>query len=164
MYRYEQANPLYRLVRWSAGLAPMSWFYARTLHHIDRMVYRATGGRATFTSLLTGLPVVQLTTTGARSGQRRTLPVVGVPEGDRLIVIASNFGQHSNPAWYYNLRAHPRAEVVFEGTTRQVEAKELTGDERERWYARGVEIYPGWTSYRRRATHRVIPVIELSPV
>jgi deazaflavin-dependent oxidoreductase (nitroreductase family) len=164
VYRYEQANVLQRLIRWSAGLAPMSWFYARTLHHIDRVVYRATNERATFTSLVTGLPVVQLTTTGARSGLQRTLPVLGVPEGDRLIVIASNFGQYNNPSWYHNLRAHPRARIEFEGDTREVEAQELSGEERERWYARGVDIYPGWTNYRRRAAHRVIPVLELRPV
>ena len=105
--------------------------------------------------------MVQLTTTGARSGLPRTLPALGVPEGDRLIVIASNFGQYKNPSWYYNLRAYPHAEIVFEGTSRQVQAKELSGAERERWYARGVNIYPGWTSYRRRAAHREIPVIEL---
>ena len=150
MYRYEHANPLQRLMRWSGSLPPISWLYARTLHHIDRVVYRATRGRATFTSLVTGLPVVQLTTTGARSGQRRTLPVLAVPEGDRLIVIASNFGQHNNPSWYHNLCAHPTAEIVFEGTSRRVEARELEGEEREHWYARGVDIYPGWTSYRRR--------------
>jgi deazaflavin-dependent oxidoreductase (nitroreductase family) len=163
VYRYDQANLFHRLIRWSGSVPPISWLYARTLHHIDRVVYRATSGRKTFTSLVTGLPVVQLTTTGARSGLPRTLPVLGVPEGDRLIVIASNFGQYNNPSWYYNLRAQPHAEIVFEGTSRQVEAKELSGAERERWYARGVDIYPGWTSYRRRAAHREIPVIELRP-
>ena len=163
MYRYEQANPIQRLIRWSAGLAPMSWFYARTLRHIDRVVYGVTRGRATFTSFISGLPVVLLTTTGARSGRLRTLPLVGVPEGERLIVIASNFGQHHNPAWYFNLRAHPRATIEFGGERREVEAQELSGDERERWYALGMGIYPGWASYRRRAAHRQIPVMELRP-
>lgn len=163
MYRYEQANPLRRLVRWSGGVAPISWFYARTLRHIDRVVYGVTRGRATFTSVVTGLPLVQLTTTGARSGRQRTLPLVGVPEGERLIVIASNFGQHHNPAWYHNLRAHPRATIEFEGERREVQAQELSGDERERWYELGMDIYPGWAQYRRRAAHRQIPVIELRP-
>ncbi len=163
MYGFDKVGPFRRFMRWSGGVAPISWFYARTLHHIDRVVYRMTSGRATFTSLVTGLPVVQLTTTGARSGRERTLPVVGVPEGERLIVIASNFGQHSNPSWYYNLRANPRRASCFEGARRQVEAQELTGEERERWYARGVEIYPGWKEYRKRAAHREIPVIELRP-
>ena len=53
--------------------------------------------------------------------------------------------------------------MVFEGVEREVVARELTGEERERWYARGIEVYPGWTHYRRRASHRRIPVIELTP-
>ncbi|HYN52855.1 MAG TPA: nitroreductase family deazaflavin-dependent oxidoreductase [Thermoleophilaceae bacterium] len=164
MYGFRQANPFRRLVRVSAGWKPISLFYARTLHHIDRAVYRLTRGRATFVSWTTGLPIVMLTTTGAKSGRRHTLPLVALPEGDRLMVIASNYGRQRNPSWYYNLRAHPAATMVFEGAERQVTARELDGEERERHYGRGIEIYPGWEQYRRRASHRQIPVIELTPV
>lgn len=163
MYEYAEANWFRRMVRETAALPPMSWFYARTLHHIDRAVYRLTRGRSTFTSWFAGVPVVMLTTTGAKSGRPRTLPVLGIPHDDRLIVIASNYGQYRNPAWYHNLRAHPRATIVFEGQSRAVLAHELNGAERERWYARGIEIYPGWRQYRERAAHRRIPVIELRP-
>jgi deazaflavin-dependent oxidoreductase (nitroreductase family) len=163
MYEFTETNLLRRTLRVTAGLRPMSWFYARTLHHIDQAVYRLTGGRSTFTSWVAGLPVVMLTTTGAKSGQPRTLPVLGVPHDDRLVVIASNYGQYRNPAWYYNLRVHPRATITFEGESRTVVAKELTGEERERWYARGMDIYPSWRHYRERAAHRQIPVIELTP-
>jgi deazaflavin-dependent oxidoreductase (nitroreductase family) len=162
-YRFRQANWLKRAIRLSAIPRPMSWLYARTLHHIDRVVYRLTRGRATFTSWITGLPVVMLTTTGARTGQPRTLPVLGIPVDDRLVVIASNYGQYHNPGWYHNLRANPRASVIFEGSSRDVVARELSGEDRERWYARGIEIYPGWVYYRKRAAHRQIPVIELRP-
>ena len=163
MYDYAQANWLKRMVRRSGAWRPLSWVYARTLHHIDRVVYRLTRGRATFSSWVSDVPIVMLTTTGAKSGKPRTLPVLGVKENERLVVIASNYGQHRNPAWYHNLRANPRARMVFEGVEREVVARELTGEERERWYARGIEIYPGWTHYRRRASHRLIPVIELTP-
>ena len=105
-----------------------------------------------------------LTTTGAKSGRRHTLPLVALPEDDRIMVIASNYGQQRNPSWYYNLRAHPAATIVFEGDELQVTARELEGEERERLYARGIEIYPGWEQYRKRASHRQIPVIELTPV
>jgi deazaflavin-dependent oxidoreductase (nitroreductase family) len=164
LYEYGQTNAIRRFVRRTASLRPMSWLYARTAHHLDRLVYRLSRGRANFTTWVTGLPIVMLTTTGAKSGRKRTLPVVGVPEEGRLIVIASNYGQRHHPAWYHNLRAHPRATIAFEGEARAVEARELTGDERERWYARGIEIYPGWTYYRKRASNRQIPVIELVPV
>jgi deazaflavin-dependent oxidoreductase (nitroreductase family) len=163
VYGLRQANPFRRLVRVSAGWKPISLFYARTLHHIDRAVYRLTRGRATFTSWVAGLPIVMLTTTGAKSGRRHTLPLVALPEGDLLMVIASNYGQQRNPSWYYNLRAHPAATIVFEGDELQVTARELEGEERERHYARGIEIYPGWESYAERA-QRQIPVIELTPV
>lgn len=163
MYGYEQANLLQRVVRKTAALRPVAWFYARTLHHLDATVYRLTRGRATFTSWVSGLPVVMLTTTGAKTGRPRTLPLLGIPVEDRLVVIASNYGQHNNPGWYHNLRAHPQAKIVFQGESRNVEAHELTGAERERWYDRGVDIYPGWTEYRKRAAHRTIPVIELRP-
>jgi len=152
------------MVRITAAWRPMSWLYARTLHHIDRAVYRLSGGRATFASWVAGLPIVMLTTTGAKSGRRRTLPLVALPDGDNLVVIASNYGQHGNPAWYHNLRANSTATVAFECVTREMRASELTGEERERHYTRGIEIYPGWTTYRKRAAHRQIPVLELSPL
>ena len=108
-------------------------------------MFRLTRGRATFTSWLAGLPVAWLTTTGAKSGARRTSPVLAIPCGDgRLIVIASNYGQRSNPSWYHNLRKNPRTRVLFDG------------DERARWYERGIEIYPGWcnTGSGRRGKYR----------
>jgi deazaflavin-dependent oxidoreductase (nitroreductase family) len=162
MHRYEQTNWPRRVMRLSGAVPPITWFYARALHHIDRLVYRASRGRTTFTSWVAGLPIMMLTTTGARTGRRRTLPVIGVPHDETVVVIASNYGQDNNPAWYHNLRAHPHAHILFEGERRNVVARELSGDEREHWYARGVEIYPGWTEYRKR-THREIPVIELRP-
>lgn len=163
MYGYEQTNWARRLVRLSGSVRPITWFYARALQPIDEVIYRLTRERATFTSWAAGLPVVMLTTTGAKSGRPRTLPVLGIPHDGGLVVIASNYGQYHNPAWYHNLRAHPEATIEFEGEQRSVVARELSGDERERWYERGVEIYPGWTSYRKRAAHRTIPVIELRP-
>jgi deazaflavin-dependent oxidoreductase (nitroreductase family) len=162
MYEYAETNWFRRTVRVTAALRPMSWFYARAMHHIDRFACRLTRGRSTFSSLAAGVPVVMLTTTGAKSGRRRTLPLLGIPHDDSVVVIASNYGQYRNPAWYHNLRANPRATIVFEGVRREVVAHEMTG-ERERWYARGIEIYPGWRQYRERAAHRRIPIIELRP-
>jgi deazaflavin-dependent oxidoreductase (nitroreductase family) len=163
MYEHRQANPFRRAVRATAAWTPLSWLYARTLHHLDAVAYRVTNGRATFVSWVTGMPVVMLTTTGAKSGRRHTCPLVGLPDGDRLVVIASNYGQQRNPAWYHNLRANPRATIRFEGVTREVVARELEGKERDREYERGIEIYPGWTTYRKRAAHGRIPVLELTP-
>lgn len=164
-YRHADANLLRRAIRRSAGWKPLSLLYARTLHLLDRAVFRLTRGRATFTSWLANLPVAWITTTGARSGVQRTCPVLAIPCGDgRLVVIASNYGQRNNPSWYHNLRAHPRTKVLFDGHEREMVARELDGDERAQWYERGIEIYPGWVQYRKRASHRKIPVMELSAV
>jgi len=161
-YTHADANVLKRAIRRSAGWKPLSLFYARTLHLFDRAVFKLTRGRATFTSWLGGLPVAWLTTTGAKSGAERTSPVLAIPCGDgRLIVIASNYGQTNNPAWYHNLRKHPRVRVLFDGGEQHMVARELDGEERAHWYERGIEIYPGWVEYRKRAP-RTIPVIELS--
>jgi deazaflavin-dependent oxidoreductase (nitroreductase family) len=164
--RNAEAKPLARLARWSSATAPVSWVYARILHRIDALVYRRTGGRHTASSLVSGLPVTMLTTTGARTGQERTLAVLTIPDGDDLVLIASNFGQSYHPAWYHNLRAHPRAKVTVEGVTTVVEARETVGEERERLWRLALEIHPGWRKYERRAAaaRRRIPVLVLTPV
>jgi deazaflavin-dependent oxidoreductase (nitroreductase family) len=142
---------------------PIAWISARGLHAIDLVVYRITRGRTTFSSVASGLPVVILTTTGARSGRRRTIPLLALRDGERMIVIASNFGRPKHPGWYHNLRAHPRATIVVDGVARDVEARELHGAERERCYELGIDTNPGWIAYRDRAD-RQIPVIALDPV
>jgi deazaflavin-dependent oxidoreductase (nitroreductase family) len=161
---YTRANLFQRGVRRLAASPPGAWFFARTLHHIDRPVYRATRGRHTFASLVSGLPVVMLTTTGVRSGQKRSVPVLALPTAEGLAVIASNYGQHHHPAWYYNLRARPEGEVIVEGATRPFRAREAQGDERSRIWQEGLKIYPGWSGYERRAAGRRIAVFVLELV
>jgi deazaflavin-dependent oxidoreductase (nitroreductase family) len=163
-YRYQDAGSLRRFVRRSAGWSPVSWFYARALHRLDSWVYRLSGGRVLFSSLLSGLPVVLLTTRGARTGEERTAPVLGIPDGDALVVIGSNYGQRHSPAWAHNLRAQPFARVRVDGQERDLLARELSGAERDDAYTRGIDVYPAWIAYRRRAAPRVIPVFRLEPV
>jgi hypothetical protein len=103
---FDQANLMQRLLRRFAASGAGSWFFARVLHHIDRPVFELTRGRRTFTSLLSGLPVVMLTTTGARSGRPRTVPLIGIPVDGTVAVIGSNFGQ-------YERRASHRDITVF---------------------------------------------------
>jgi deazaflavin-dependent oxidoreductase (nitroreductase family) len=104
-----------------------------------------------------------LTTVGARTGRRRTVPVLGLPFGERLGVIASNFGQHRQPAWYYNLKANPDAEVVVDGVRRRVRAVEATAEQRAEIWREGLRVYPGFSQYERRASHRRITVFVLEP-
>jgi deazaflavin-dependent oxidoreductase (nitroreductase family) len=163
MESYRRARTFHRVVRRTAATRPMARFYGVIQQPLDRLVYRLTSGTTTATSWLAGVEITMLTTTGAKTGMRRTLPVLGLREGDATIVIASNFGRHRNPSWYHNLRANPQATVVVDGVRHEVIARELSGAERERGYRRGEEIFPGFTHYRRWAKHREIPVLTLEP-
>jgi deazaflavin-dependent oxidoreductase (nitroreductase family) len=118
--RYREAGPIQRFTRWSAATAPMSWLCARVLHHLDRLVDRRTRGRHTLSSWVSGTLMVMLTTTGAKTGRQRTSPVLSVPDGDNLVVIASNWGQRQHPAWYHNLCVHPTATVTVGDVPRRV--------------------------------------------
>ncbi|WP_139828994.1 nitroreductase/quinone reductase family protein [Mycobacterium riyadhense] len=163
MKRYQQAGAFPRLIRRTAGTRPMAWLYGHIQEPLDRFVCRLSSGRTTLTSLLGDVDTTILTTTGAKSGLPRTHVVLGMPDGERVIVVASNYGRGRHPAWYYNLIANPRASIEIDGVTRDVVAQRLTGEERERYYQRSVDIYPGFDLYRRRA-NREIQVLALDPV
>jgi deazaflavin-dependent oxidoreductase (nitroreductase family) len=163
-FAFDRANVIQKALRRVAGSGLGSWLFARLLHRIDRPVYRLTGGRHTFASLVSGIPVVMLTTTGARSGRPRTVPVLGLPTDEGLAVIASNFGQRRQPAWYYNLRANPEGSVAVDGQSRRFRAVQAEGDRRRRIWDEGLRVYPGWSQYERRAQNRRITVFVLDPV
>jgi len=155
---------LRRLVQKVVAIVPMSLVPARALLRIDRGFFRLSRRRTTFSAWVSGLPIVMLTTTGARTGQPRTLPVLGLRDGDRLVVIASNYGRPGNPGWYHNLLAHPLVVVTWRGSAIQMQARELKGEERQFHIVRGLKAYPWWEQYHRRAAPRQIPVIMLEPV
>ena len=150
-------------MRRTAATRPLARLYGRIQQPTDTLVYRLTRGRTTLSSWLAGVPLVMLTATGARTGLKRTLPVLGLRDGDAIVVIASNFGRPRHPAWYHNLRAHPQAQVEVDGVTWTVDACELAGAERDRFFRLAAEIYPGFQRYRRWAAPRHIPVIRLEP-
>lgn len=160
---YDQANAAQRLVRRFASSGPGSWVFARVAHRLDKPLYRATDGRHTVASLIAGLPILMLTTTGAKSGRQRTVPVVGLPIDEGVAVIASNYGQEHNPAWHYNLVKDPNAEVGMAERTWKVRAVEAEGERRERIWKQALEIYPGYSTYETRADHRRIHVYVLEP-
>jgi deazaflavin-dependent oxidoreductase (nitroreductase family) len=147
-----------------AATRPAAKIFGVIQEPLDRLVYRLTNGTTTASAWLAGVKITMLTTTGAKTGRQRTVPVLGLPEGEDMIVIASNFGRPHNPAWYYNLRANRNATIIADGVEREVVARELSGSERERDNQRGEEIFPGFTHYRRWATNRQIPVLRLEPL
>lgn len=107
-----------------------------------------------------GAPMVLLTTTGAKSGQPRTSPLVYLADGDRILIFASKAGAPTNPDWYHNLKANPRVTVEVGEETFETEAEEITGDERDRLYAQQVSRMPGFQAYADD-TDRIIPVVAL---
>ena len=123
-------------------------------------VYRATRGR--LFGRIGRAPVLLLTTTGRRSGQERTAPVLYLADGERLIVIGSNAGNERAPAWALNLGANPDAEVQVRGTRRRVRARSAQGEEREELWRKMNEQYGGFEDYRAR-TDRPIEVFVLEP-
>ena len=144
-----------------------AWFYARTLHHFDRAVLFLSGGRATMSGLLAGLPVVWVTAIGAKSGRPRTIPLLCIPDdsdANSFGLIASNFGQSHRPAWYHNLKANPRVTCRLNGNTGEYIAREVSGKEYEKIWERGASIYLGYPLYKQRVGQRTIPVMSLTPV
>ncbi|HEX6306370.1 MAG TPA: nitroreductase family deazaflavin-dependent oxidoreductase [Anaerolineales bacterium] len=136
---------------------------AHVLHHIDRLVLRLSKGRTTLTSLLTGVPVVWLTTIGAESSHPRTVPLLPIMDKEKIILIASNWGGARHPSWYHNLQANPHATLFLNGDTMTYRARQATQAEREKYWSQAIEIYPGWRAYKQRAQNRQIPIIILAP-
>ncbi len=119
--------------------------------------FRANGGKV---ESFGDAPMVILHSTGAKSGVERENPLVALVEGDDMYLFASKAGAPSNPDWYHNLKANPKAEIEY-GTERfAIEAVEVTGTERDEVYARQVAAQPGFGDYEK-ATTRVIPVFKL---
>jgi deazaflavin-dependent oxidoreductase (nitroreductase family) len=162
--RYDEAGSLHRLVRRPVATSAVSRLSAHALDRLDRVLARFGGKGQSIAHLTAGLPVVTLTTIGVKSGQRRTAKVLGIAEGERMVVIASNVGQRNHPAWYYNLRANPTAELTVDGVTLKVRGREEAGAERARLWNSALQVYPGWRDYERRASHREIGVFILEPV
>jgi deazaflavin-dependent oxidoreductase (nitroreductase family) len=132
--------------------------FATRLHS---SVYRATGGKVG--GRLLGSPVLLLTTTGRESGRPRTIPLLYLPDGENLVVVASNGGTAGDPAWWLNLEDDPEANVEVGGRKLRVRAEEAEGEERRRLWEQLVRMYGAYQQYQER-TDRRIPVVVLYPV
>lgn len=129
---------------------------------LDAPLMRLTRGRV---SLAAGaMPLVVLTTTGARSGQRRETPLGYFTDGDDVILIASNYGGARHPAWYHNLLAHPECELHVGERGGRFVAREATGADRDRLFGLAMDYYPGYAKYAERTDGtRTIRVLRLTP-
>ena len=123
--------------------------------------FRANQGKVG--GMFEGMPILLLHHTGAKSGKVRVNPLAYQANGNRLVVFASKGGAPTNPDWFHNLRANPRATVEVGTETRDVRARVAEGEEREKIWSRQKEIMPGFAGYETKTT-RQIPVIILEPV
>jgi deazaflavin-dependent oxidoreductase (nitroreductase family) len=124
-------------------------------------LYRLSGGR--LGARIGKAPVLLLITTGRKSGQKRTAPLVYLPDGERMIVIGSNAGNERAPAWALNLKANPEAEVEVGRRRVPVRARVTEGEERAELWRRCNDQYAGFDEYEAR-TDREISVFVLEPV
>jgi F420H(2)-dependent quinone reductase len=127
-------------------------------------LYRRSGGR--LGGHVPGLPgarIALIDHVGARSGVRRTSPLMFCEDGEAIAVVASKAGQPSNPAWYYNLRANPETSMQIAGERRSVRAHVADAAERERLWPRFVSLFSGYEQYQRQAAPRQIPIVVLEP-
>lgn len=163
-YTHATGNPVHRVVRRGAGTRAGGWVFSHVLRHLDDVVGRLTGGRHSAPGLLAGLEVLDVTTTGRRSGRRRTSHLVATPYDGGLALLGTNFGQAATPAWALNLEADPRATLTYRGTTREVVARAATPAEAEEVFALAARFYPGYARYRERVGQsRRIRVFVLEP-
>ena len=134
-----------------ASSRPGAWFFSRTQHHFDRVLLKLSNERLTLTSILAGLPVVIVTSIGAKSGLPRSAPLLRIQDDadpNTFAIIASNWGQGHHPAWYYNLKANPRATCLLDGQTYDYVAHEASGDEYEKFWQLAIDTYIGFPSYK----------------
>lgn len=120
--------------------------------------FRANNGKVS--GMFAGSPLVLITHVGAKSGERRTSPLVYSLDGDRVVIIASKGGSPKDPHWYLNMKANPRVTVELPGETYEANAVEVTGAERDRLFNAQAEQMPNFKEYAAK-TSRIIPVIVL---
>lgn len=124
-------------------------------------LYRLSGGR--FGSQIQGLGVLLLSSVGRKTNRERTTPLGYFMDGDRYIIIASNAGSDSHPAWFYNLSKNPRGLIEVGNQKLEVEAKIVEPEKRSLLWAKLVKLAPGYARYEKK-TSRVIPLMALQPL
>lgn len=143
------------------SLADRSWPILRRIGSGHVLVYRLSGG--SIGHRFPGAPpMLLLDHTGAKSGAKRTTPLVYVDDPPNLVIVASKGGHPRNPAWYHNLLAHPDTTVQVGPARRSVRARVATPEERERLWPMAVSTYAGYRGYQER-TEREIPLVVLEP-
>lgn len=136
-------------------LSPTGWVREQTEKIIE------TGTTASVDIM--GLPVVLVTTRGAKSGKLRKVPLMRVEHAGAYALVASRGGAPQHPVWYFNIKADPHVELQDGTVTRDYLAREVTGEEKALWWKRAVDAFPTYAEYQQKTT-REIPVFVLEPI
>ena len=130
---------------------------------VREQVERYEGSDGTSGTTIRGMPVIVITSRGAKSGKVRKTPVMRVEHDGKYAAVASLGGEPKHPVWYFNLVAHPHVEVQDGPVKQDMTARELSGDEKAKWWQRAVAAFPDYAGYQRK-TDREIPVFVLEPL
>jgi deazaflavin-dependent oxidoreductase (nitroreductase family) len=137
--------------------APSPWDWSRE----QAEKYAESGGADA--ADMKGMPIILLTTVGAKTGKLRKTPLMRVEHDGEYACVASLGGAPKNPVWYYNIAKNPRVELQDGSVTQDYDAREVFGNEKAVWWERAVEAYPDYADYQTK-TDRQIPVFVLTPV
>ncbi len=160
-YRHRPGNVFQKLAR-QAGQTRVGASVLRvTQTRIDNVIHRISRGRSSVTEWLSGLPLLWLTTTGAKSGEPRETPLIGVPIDENIAILGTSHGSTSTPSWVHNLDAHPSATVRVRETEVAVIARRANSQEEPLVWRAADEIYGGYTAYQQRITDREVAVFIL---
>ncbi|TPG34946.1 nitroreductase family deazaflavin-dependent oxidoreductase [Mycolicibacterium hodleri] len=152
-------SPLLRIGARLTGNTPGRWLTRRVAPRLDRQLLRLSRGRVS-SAVVT--PELLLFHTGSRTGRPRSTPLTYFTDGDRVIVVASNYGGSRHPAWYYNVLAQPRVTIAAGGYRGTFIGQEMTGVERDRLWNLAVTFIPSYAQYERLAGDRMIPVLAFT--
>lgn len=135
--------------------SPTAWVRKQT------ELFEGSGGKKGNT--LRGMPIIVMTSVGAKSGKLRKTPLMRVEHHGEYAAVASIGGAPRHPVWYYNLKKNPHVELQDGSIKRDYRAREVTGDEKAVWWKRAVAAYPDYADYQEKTT-REIPVFVLTPM
>jgi F420H(2)-dependent quinone reductase len=133
----------------------------RLMNSVVMSLYRLSGGRVA--NRMQKAPILLLTTTGAKSGKKRTNPVLFIVDGPNYVTVASAGGSPRNPSWFANLMKHPEATIRIKNESRRIRARKANPTERERLWPMLTSVYSGYSDYSKKTT-REIPVVIMEPV
>jgi len=146
---------------WTPTEERLGTLAVRAMSAVNTWIFRASGGRLG-SRFLRGAPVLLLTTTGAKSGIRRTTPLIYLADGPRVVLVASKGGMSHSPAWYHNLMANPECEVQIGARKTSMLARRAGTEDKTALWPKLVAIYRDYDDYQAR-TSRDIPVVILTP-